>query len=252
MSVDPDFVSTTRSVVVARLRDEILAGVLPSGTRLRQADIAARFKISTTPVREAFRELATLGLVEINAHRGAVVLGPSGEELAHIYEVRVLLEPMSVAWSAQRVTPEQLEQAQQIIGLMQDPASPEAMATLNRRFHALLAEACGNQFLGERVLNLLDLSTPYIMRVAESSEERAAHQTAEHVEILAACAAGDPDRAYAASLRHLMRLPLEVDEGTTSPIRPNFPTRWLPPGVTAWPGPASRTSNRKPRRKGTT
>ena len=245
MSDDPAFSSTTRSVVVARLRDEIIAGSLPYGTRLRQGDIAARFNISTTPVREAFRELATLGLVEIQAHRGAVVLRPSGEELAHIYEVRMLLEPVSVAWSAQRMTQEQLEQAQKLIDLMADPGSAEASATLNRRFHGILADACGNQHLGERVVNLLDLSTPYIMRVVESSEERTAHQTAEHIEILAACAARDPERAYAASLRHLTHLPLEVDEGSSPPIQPQFETRWLPAGVTDWPGPVSTAAGSK-------
>ena len=244
MAIDSGFSSTTRSAVVARLRDEILAGDLPYGTRLRQADVAARFNISTTPVREAFRELATLGLVEIQAHRGAVVLRPSGEELAHIYEVRMLLEPMSVAWSAQRMTEDQLQEAQTLIELMQDPASPDAATLLNRRFHGLLAGACGNQHLGELVVNLLDLSTPYIMRVLESSEERTSHQTAEHIEILAACAARDPERAHAASLRHLTHLPLEVDEGASSPLQPQFDSRWLPSGLSDWPGPVSNARAR--------
>jgi len=57
------FSTTTRSLLVQRLRDEILSGGMPHGTRLRQVEVAARFGISPTPVREAFRELATLGLV---------------------------------------------------------------------------------------------------------------------------------------------------------------------------------------------
>jgi DNA-binding GntR family transcriptional regulator len=251
MPSEPEFPTTTRSFVAARLRDEIIAGSLPYGTRLRQADVAARFGISTTPVREAFRELATLGLVEIQAHRGAVVLRPSGDELAHIFEVRILLEPISVAWSAPRIQADQLEQAHKLVDLMKDPASADAAASLNRRFHTIIVESCGNRHLGELVLNLLDLSTPYVMRVVESSEDRIAHQTSEHMEILAACEARDPERAYAASLHHLTRLPLEVDLGSSPVIRPDFEERWLPAGLMEWLGAMPTTRHEHPRR-GTT
>jgi DNA-binding GntR family transcriptional regulator len=233
MVVEPDFPTTTRSFVVARLRNEIIAGALPYGTRLRQADVAARFKISTTPVREAFRELATLGLVEIEPHRGAVVLRPTGEELAQIFEVRTILEPISVAWSAQRIQADKLEQAQKLVDLMKDPASADAAASLNRQFHSIIVESCGNRHLGELVLNLLDRSTPYVMRVVDSSEQRRVHQTSEHMEILAACEARDPKRAYAASLRHLTRLPLDLDLDlhASQPSRPDVAARWLPAGL---------------------
>lgn len=246
-----EFSPTTRSVVVARLREEILSGRTPFGTRLRQADVAARFGISTTPVREAFRELATLGLVEIQAHRGAIVLRPSGEELAHIYEVRTLLEPVSVAWSAQQITSGDLDQAWKLIHLMRDPKSPDVATTLNRRFHALIAGACGNQQLGELVINLLDLSTPYILRVLESSEERAERQTSEHEEILRACEEGDPQRAYQASLHHLTRLHLEPGAHESQPSVTTFATRWLPFDLSVWLGESRPPGAVKPRpRKG--
>jgi DNA-binding GntR family transcriptional regulator len=248
-----DFSPTARSVVVARLREEILSGRTPYGTRLRQGDVASRFGISTTPVREAFRELATLGLVEIQAHRGAVVLRPSAEELAHIYEVRALLEPVSVAWSSQRITPGQLDKAWKIIELMREPATPDVAATLNRRFHAVIADACGNQHLSELVINLLDLSTPYIVRVVESSNERTKRQNAEHEEILRACASGDPKRAYEASVAHLTQLHLKVDEdgAKRQPIHATFDTRWLPFDLaTPRIAPSSPTRRAKTRRSG--
>jgi DNA-binding GntR family transcriptional regulator len=250
---EEEFSPTTRSVVVARLREEILSGRTPYGTRLRQADVAARFGISTTPVREAFRELATLGLVEIQAHRGAIVLRPSADELAHIYQVRTLLEPVSVAWSAQQMTEGDLDDAWKLIELMRDPTTPDAAATLNRRFHALIAGACGNQHLGELVINLLDLSTPYIVRVLESSQERTERQTSEHEEILQACADGDPRRAYQASLVHLTRLHLKPGEGDGQPLMSTIATRWLPFDLPAWldgsgPPPDGKQKP-KPRRK---
>ncbi|PZS16096.1 MAG: hypothetical protein DLM57_11410 [Pseudonocardiales bacterium] len=242
---DSEFSPTTRSVVVARLREEILSGRTPYGTRMRQAEIAARFGISTTPVREAFRELATLGLVEIHAHRGAVVLRPSEEELEHIYEVRALLEPVSAAWSAQRISGSEVDQAWKLIELMRHPETPDVAATLNRRFHALIAVACGNQHLSELVINLLDLSTPYIVRVVESSQERTERQTSEHEEILRACASGDPQRAYEASQRHLTQLHLEPGDAESQPMRPSFESRWLPLGLASLLAEAERPSKRR-------
>lgn len=234
MDDNRDFSTTARSMVVARLREEILNGRMPYGTRLRQGDVAARFGISTTPIREAFRELATLGLVEIQAHRGAIVLRPSGEELAHIYEVRALLEPLSVAWSAQRITDAELDQAWKLIEEMRDLKTPDHAATLNRRFHSVIVNACGNQHLSKLVINLLDLSTPYIVRVVESSQERIERQTSEHEDILRACESGDPQKSFEASLRHLTQLHLTADEGADQRIQPTIGKRWLPFDLSSW------------------
>jgi DNA-binding GntR family transcriptional regulator len=227
---DQDAFATTRSVVVSRLRDEILSGRLPYGTRLRQAEFAKRFGISTTPVREAFRELATLGLVEIHPHRGAIVLRPSTEELAHIYQVRMLIEPVSVAWSAQRITAAGLAEARSLLAAMREPITADRSAALNRRFHALIARACGNNHLSELVINLLDLSTPYVVRILQSSAEQADRQAAEHEAILRACQRQDPAAAYQASLHHLTRLHLDGGDSALAAVA----ERWLPFDLKAW------------------
>lgn len=242
MSDDPQtmndgagFVSTTRALVVDRLREEILSGRVMAGTRLRQAEIATRFGISTTPVREAFRELATLGLVEIHAHRGAVVLAPSAQELAQIYEVRTIVEPLCVSWSAQRISAAEIELARELLDASGDRAALD-VAGLNRRFHAVIAGACGNPHLSELTINFLDLSTPYIVRVLESSPKRLQRQREEHAEILAACEVHDSRRAYQASLDHLAHLypELGVDAAPVAP--PTFESRWFPFDINAWVG----------------
>lgn len=75
------------------LRTAILDGSLPAGTPLVQTDIAQQLDVSTTPVREALRELSAEGLVRVDAHRGAVVQGLSIADIREIFEVRLLLEP---------------------------------------------------------------------------------------------------------------------------------------------------------------
>src|SRR4030088_2067598 len=83
---------TTAKAVAAELRNEIYRGQIPPGARLMQADIAERFGVSTTPVREAFAMLQADGLVRLDSHRGAVVFQPTAQELLELFEIRELLE----------------------------------------------------------------------------------------------------------------------------------------------------------------
>src|SRR5277367_951260 len=69
-----------------QLADEIVSGALAPGSALDETDIARRFSVSRTPVREALRQLAASGLVEARAHRGAVVAQPSIERLSGMFE----------------------------------------------------------------------------------------------------------------------------------------------------------------------
>lgn len=224
-----DFSATARSVAVARLKDDILSGRIPGGTRLLQAEVSARFGISTTPVREAFRELATIGLVEILPHRGALVLQPTTTDLQNIYEVRQLLEPICVAWAAELITKSELNKAKQLLKAMSHGRSRDDITALNREFHSIIANACGNPHMASVVINLLDLSTPYVARVTASTPGRQATQRHEHQEILQACSDRDPEAAYQAARTHLTQLHTEPgDQSSVERIRSALSQRWLP------------------------
>src|SRR5690349_13342936 len=100
-------VPTTRAGAVAeRLREMILSGELPGGTRVRQMDIAERFGVSSTPVREAFTALAREGLVRQDTHKGVVVQQPSIEDVRENYEIRMALESLAVERAATRISEE--------------------------------------------------------------------------------------------------------------------------------------------------
>ncbi len=77
-----------------QLADEIVRGALPPGSALDETDIARRFSVSRTPVREALRQLVASGLVEARAHRGAVVAQPSIERLSGMFEAMAELEAL--------------------------------------------------------------------------------------------------------------------------------------------------------------
>ena len=88
-----------------QLADEIVRGALAPGAALDETDIARRFSVSRTPVREALRQLAASGLVEARAHRGAVVAQPSIERLSGMFEAMAELEALCAGLSAERMTP---------------------------------------------------------------------------------------------------------------------------------------------------
>src|SRR5689334_4325984 len=87
-----------------QLADEIIRGVLPPGAPLDETDIARRFKVSRTPVREALRQLAASGLIETRAHRGAIVARPSTEQLIGMFEAMAELEALCAKIAAERMT----------------------------------------------------------------------------------------------------------------------------------------------------
>jgi DNA-binding GntR family transcriptional regulator len=113
---------------------------------------------------------------------------------------------------------------------MRDTSDYGPATNLNRRFHRLIARANGNSHLADAVINLLDLSTPYIGVVMQSDADRTADQTHEHEAIMRALRAGDPEAAYTASLEHLsvFHLAGHVDARTAP-----FGSAWLPKDLRA-------------------
>ena len=87
-----------------QLADEIVRGAFVPGAALDETTLARRFDVSRTPVREAIRMLAASGLVEVRAHRAAVVARPGAEQLAGMFEVMAELEALCAGFAAERMT----------------------------------------------------------------------------------------------------------------------------------------------------
>ena len=96
-SPQPDKVTRAEELRL-QLADEIVRGVLPPGAALDETEIARRFSVSRTPVREAMRQLVASGLVDARAHRGAVVARPSIERLTGMFEAMAELEALCAGW----------------------------------------------------------------------------------------------------------------------------------------------------------
>ena len=179
---------TTQATVTEHLRQAILLGRLPGGTRLVQSELAEAFNVSVTPIREALRELSTQGLIELDAFKGAVVRMPTLAELEEIYELRSVLIPLCVGKSIARITPQQIQEAESILDQMEATTTEEVWVDLNRNFHNLLDDAAQTTLLKQTLQQLSDLSATYINLSFGEQPFRKESSEKEHREILQAYA----------------------------------------------------------------
>lgn len=210
---------TAHEFVREFLRRAILSGDTPGGARLVQADIAERLRVSTTPVREALRDLVTEGLVDFNSHRGAIVHQPNLEEVLELYAVRELVEPLALQLACRRDMTAALDTASRIQAQLESTGDPGAWADLNWHFHAALT-APASRRLRAIVKTLQDAAAIYVARVVTVDAHRMADGNVEHSRILKALQAGDVDsgashlRAHMAStLQGILRYADEPGNG---------------------------------------
>ena len=184
---------TVAAAVSDALRQRILNGNLLPGVQLRQDAIAEEFGISRIPVREALLQLEAIGLIKINPHRGAVVLGLSVGEVEDIFELRAQLEPQLLALSAQHFTADDYDEMRRLTeeyGHALQAGRVEAWGELNRRFHLGLLRHAGRPRSIDIVSTLL-ADCDRLTRLQLSTSGDLARADYEHRRIIDLCAAGD-------------------------------------------------------------
>jgi DNA-binding GntR family transcriptional regulator len=193
---------TAHQSVVAALRQAILSGAIPGGMRLVQADVAAQFGVSNTPVREALRQLATEGLIRFDSYRGAVVENPTAEDVQEVYELLLVLEPLAARRAAKRMSDEEVRQLRALHEQMCASEDVADWVQLNRRFHTLMHEAAASPRLVGILNSLRDASTPQVA-MAVNAGLGLGRSNAEHAEIVAALQRGDAERVADVMASHL-------------------------------------------------
>ena len=187
-----------------RLLTSIMEGELAPGARIVETQLAGELGISQGPVREALRDLATLGLVELQPYRGARVRQPTREEHLEAMRVRTEIESMAAREAAGRLTG---EDAQKLRRLNEEMARSAAQgdahehALKNTEFHATVVRASGNRTL-ERVWLMLQPFAQTYLTTTMTGLAAAGHYIDLHSPILEALLAGDPDGADEAMRFH--------------------------------------------------
>lgn len=194
---------TTSEFVARQLRARILSGDLPAGERLRQNHIAAELGVSSTPVREALRDLAAEGLVLSDAHRSNIVRGLTLADATDLYQIRGVLEPILIRRSFDQVAAGDLSGAEGLIAQMAATGDMALWAQLNRRFHACLWAGHEDTRLFRLIENLQDAAMPYVAMSIYGSAEELTRSDADHRAMLEAYRARDCAQAIALNERHL-------------------------------------------------
>lgn len=196
-----------RSVLSDRIKDhllqEIMTGHYPPGARIVETRVARELGTSQAPVREALRDLEALGIVEINAFKGARVRHPNRSELSEAYDVRAELESLGARLALTRMTDADLDELEEYLNDMQaaaDAGDTHRAAVIDVAFHGRIVEIAGNRTL-ERVWRYLEpMSRTYITLVVPGVNAR---QVADlHIPILTALRCRDPQLAVEAYHQH--------------------------------------------------
>lgn len=213
---------TAHEYVRDTVRQAILGGTLRAGTRLVQADLAEQLGVSTTPVREALRDLATEGLLQLDPHHGAVVKQLTYDEIQEIQDLTLVLEPEAMQKVAGVITEQSLQEATQLADEMESVQSTEEMgrwADLNRRFHAILAQDLGPSRLVRILEGLRDGAAPYIGLTLQKPKNQLEAANRDHRRLLAALRERDGEKAAEISAEHV-RLTMWVLERSRDVLEP--------------------------------
>src|SRR5256885_1851602 len=188
-----------------QLADEIVRGVLAPGSGLDETDIARRFSVSRTPVREALRQLVASGLVEARAHRGAVVAQPSIERLTEMFEAMAELEALCAGLAAERMPAadrQKLEAIHEELRVLRHAGNPERVYEVNERFYNAIYAGSQNGYIAEMTLATRVRGQPF-RRAQFRHLGRLAQSHAEHDRVVVAIMRGDKTGAAAAMRAHI-------------------------------------------------
>ncbi len=203
--------STRAEKLREKLTEEIIGGALAPGTKLDEQELANRYGVSRTPVREAIRQLIATGLVQSRPHRGATVAGFSSERLTEYLEVATEIEIACVRLAATKMKAEELAHIAALHAKMGDMLNdPNRFSVLNDQFHEAIFVGTHNGVLVE-MAHALQVRTRPIFRVQLTISLRTRQSYAEHEKILAALLRGDAASAELAMRVHMQASTLELE-----------------------------------------
>jgi GntR family transcriptional regulator, carbon starvation induced regulator len=202
-----------------RLRDAILQGELAPGERLQANELAERWDLSATPLREAFQRLASDGLVAMSPQRGARVAMPSLAEATELYELRLLLEPRCLRQSLERSDIEHRREIKTAFEMFRTAASVNEGIEAHAQFHATLISRCPSRWLLRLTTQLSDASRLFQVASVGGRPARR-HPKAEHRALRDAAVRGDVERCVTLQEEHLRRT-LQIIGAASSNTQPD-------------------------------
>jgi len=194
-----------RDVVFETLREAILKGVIKSGERLMENQLAEEMGVSRTPVREAIRKLEQEGFVVVMPRKGAYVSEMSYRDVHEVYEIRASLESLACGLAAERVTPSEIEEMERyLVEEREYLDNNELVLTVNTDIglHSAIYQAARN----EKITHLISKLKDQVYRLRSTSIMLPGRKKAsllEHQEIVEAISERDVELAQRLGQEHV-------------------------------------------------
>lgn len=202
---------TAVDLVRESLRSAILRGDLPGDTRLVQTEIAAQLDVSTTPVREAMRDLASEGLITLDSHRIGTVRRPDWDEMLEIVEIRRALERVALERAMRNLDAAQLAQAEELADQLAGDVDIGTWVQKNSAFHSIFHRATSTERLANFLVSLESAGGVFVAQAQRLHPEIRKKAVDDHYALLRAFEADDLEAALEIQFRHV-NLPLEAAE----------------------------------------
>lgn len=196
---------TLHGVVVSRIRDMIIEGLIPVGVRIHEGQLCQQLGISRTPLREALKVLASEGLVELIPSRGAMVRRLTKKDARDMLDVLAHLEAMAGGLTCRNATEAQIREVRRLHDeMLRFYAARDRLPyfKLNQQIHSLLIALTGNESLC-LVHDILQTRMKRIRYIGDQREESWEAAVRDHEEMMAALETRDGPRLSAALVDHL-------------------------------------------------
>ncbi len=190
--------------IYAALLEAIDRGDYPPGGRLIETDLADRFGVSRTPVREALSRLESQGMAQRDGRRGLTVARLDYDQLGELYELREVLEGYAARLAARHASVAEIAVLQEMVDADRARAEdPSALAQANRQFHRQLHRASHNRYLNDMLVRMRR-SLALLAGTTLTIQGRGATSVDEHQAIVNAIVARDGDAAEEAARTHIL------------------------------------------------
>ena len=188
----------------ALILEAIDSHIYKPGDRLVESELAERFGVSRTPIREALQRLETQSLLTRDG-RSLIVASLDHTQMAELYVVRGELEGLAARLASRHATPEEIRVLRDMVEADRNLiGNPDALSRANRRFHKQIHLASHNRFLVQQ-LDLVHRSMALLATTSLAAEGRGAGALDEHQAIVSAIEAGDGDGADKAVREHISK-----------------------------------------------
>ena len=193
---------TLPGMLIGILREEIFSGELSGGAQLKQEELASRFNVSMSVLREALKSLEAEGLVRFYPNRGATVTELTAEEAQEIFDIRLFLELGAIELTIPNLTSEDISQAEEILEAIDAEQHSTRWGELNWQFHEVLYRSANRPKLLSMIQNMHNNVERY-MRLYLTTMHYQTKSQEEHRALLSACAQGNVKAAQKVLRKHM-------------------------------------------------